>query len=82
MDRLPKLDANYVPLSPVTFLPRAAAVYGDRTSVIYGATTFTWRQTHARCLRLAAALQSLAVSRNEVVGTLLALFHPAKLPCS
>lgn len=70
MDSLPKRDGNYVPLSPVTFLPRAAAVYADRTSVICGATSFTWRQTHARCLRLAASLQALAVSKNDVVSVL------------
>ncbi|KAM3259796.1 hypothetical protein ACQJBY_051215 [Aegilops geniculata] len=70
MDSLPKRDANYVPLSPVTFLPRAAAVYADRTSLVCGGTAFTWRQTHDRCLRLAAALQALAVSRNDVVSVL------------
>uniref|UniRef100_A0A0D9XGL6 4-coumarate--CoA ligase n=1 Tax=Leersia perrieri TaxID=77586 RepID=A0A0D9XGL6_9ORYZ len=70
MDSLPKRDANYVPLSPITFLSRAASVYADRTSVVYGSTTFTWRQTHQRCCRLAAALQSLAVSKNDVVSVL------------
>uniref|UniRef100_J3N002 4-coumarate--CoA ligase n=1 Tax=Oryza brachyantha TaxID=4533 RepID=J3N002_ORYBR len=70
MDSLPKRDANYVPLSPVTFLTRAANVYADRISVVYGATSFTWRQTHRRCRRLAAALQALAVSKNDVVSVL------------
>ncbi|CAM0948498.1 unnamed protein product [Alopecurus aequalis] len=70
MDSLPKRNANYVPLSPVTFLPRAAAVYADRTSIICGGTAFTWRQTYDRCVHLAAALQSLAVDRNDVVSVL------------
>ncbi|KAI5001413.1 hypothetical protein ZWY2020_026063 [Hordeum vulgare] len=70
MDNLPKRDGNYVPLSPITFLPRAAAVYADRTSLIYGGTTFTWHQTYARCCRLVAALQVLAVSKNDVVSVL------------
>ncbi|KAM0837297.1 hypothetical protein ACQ4PT_061743 [Festuca glaucescens] len=70
MDSLPKREANYVPLSPVTFLPRAAAVYADRTSLVCGRTVFTWRQTYDRCLRLSAALQALAVSRNDVVSVL------------
>uniref|UniRef100_A0A0E0EUR9 4-coumarate--CoA ligase n=1 Tax=Oryza meridionalis TaxID=40149 RepID=A0A0E0EUR9_9ORYZ len=70
MDSLPKRDANYVPLSPITFLHRAASVYADHTSVVYGATSFTWRQTHHRCLRLAAALQALAVSKNDVVSVI------------
>ncbi|XP_037418731.1 benzoate--CoA ligase, peroxisomal-like [Triticum dicoccoides] len=70
MENLPKHDGNYVPLSPIMFLPRAAAVYADRTSLIYGGTTFTWRQTYARCCRLAAALRALAVSKNDVVSIL------------
>ncbi|CAD6240099.1 unnamed protein product [Miscanthus lutarioriparius] len=67
---LPKRDANFVPLSPITFLPRAASAYADRTSIVYGSISFTWRQTYQRCCRLAAAIQQLAVSRNDVVSVL------------
>ncbi|KAL6649139.1 hypothetical protein ACP70R_013363 [Stipagrostis hirtigluma subsp. patula] len=70
MDQLPKRPANYVPLSPVGFLPRANAVYGDRTSVIYGRVRFTWAQTYHRCRRLAAALLALGVRKNDVVSVL------------
>ncbi|CAN6314181.1 unnamed protein product [Urochloa humidicola] len=70
MDQLPKRPANYVPLSPIGFLPRANAVYGDRTSVIYGRVRFTWSQTYARCRRLASALLSLGVGRGDVVSVL------------
>jgi acyl-CoA synthetase (AMP-forming)/AMP-acid ligase II len=68
MDQLPKRAANYAPLSPVGFLPRANAVYGERTSVIYGRIRFTWRQTYQRCRRLASALMSLGVRRGDVVS--------------
>ena len=68
---LPKRDANFVPLSPITFLPRAASAYADRTSIVYGSISFTWRQTYQRCCRLAAAIQQLAVSRNDVVSDLM-----------
>uniref|UniRef100_N1R4S7 4-coumarate--CoA ligase n=1 Tax=Aegilops tauschii TaxID=37682 RepID=N1R4S7_AEGTA len=70
MEKLPKRPANYVPLSPVGFLPRAAAVYGDRTSVVYGRLRFTWSHTYERCRRLAAALLSLGVRKNDVVSVL------------
>ncbi|XP_037449717.1 benzoate--CoA ligase, peroxisomal-like [Triticum dicoccoides] len=70
MDSLPKRDANYVPLSPITFLQRAASVYADRTSLVYGNTIFTWRQTYERCCRLAAALQQLGVMKKDVVSVL------------
>ncbi|KAL6645270.1 hypothetical protein ACP70R_016878 [Stipagrostis hirtigluma subsp. patula] len=70
MEQLPKRPANYVPLSPVGFLPRANAVYGDRTSVIYGRVRFTWAQTYRRCRSLAAALLALGVRKNDVVSVL------------
>ncbi|KAJ1298956.1 hypothetical protein BS78_01G494100 [Paspalum vaginatum] len=70
MEQLPKRPANYVPLSPVGFLPRANAVYGDRTSVIYGRVRFTWSQTYHRCRRLASALLALGVRKNDVVSVL------------
>uniref|UniRef100_A0A0E0GG96 4-coumarate--CoA ligase n=1 Tax=Oryza nivara TaxID=4536 RepID=A0A0E0GG96_ORYNI len=70
MEQLPKRPANYVPLSPVGFLPRANAVYGDRTSVIYGRVRFTWSQTYARCRRLASSLLSLGVRNHDVVSVL------------
>ena len=68
MDSLLKCGANYVPLSPITFLPRAASVYADRTSIIYQNTRFTWNQTYHRCLRLSSALRSLLyIKKNDVV---------------
>ncbi|KAL5210069.1 hypothetical protein ABZP36_005692, partial [Zizania latifolia] len=66
MDQLPRRAANYVPLSPVGFLPRANAVYGDRTSVIYGRVRFTWSQTYARCRCIASSLLNLGVRKNDV----------------
>ncbi|EXC06271.1 Butyrate--CoA ligase AAE11 [Morus notabilis] len=70
MDKLPKCEANYVPLSPTNFLKRAAASYADRTSIIYEGTRFTWRQTYDRCRRLASSLRSLNVVKNNVVSVL------------
>ncbi|CAL9104314.1 unnamed protein product [Musa textilis] len=70
MDRLIKCPANHVPLTPTTFLSRAAVAYSDRPSIVYGQTRFTWKQTHERCLRLASSLRSLNVSKNDVVSVL------------
>ena len=67
MDQLLKCDANYVPLTPITFLKRANVVYANRTSVIYEGTRFTWSQTYERCCRLADSLRSLNVGKNDVV---------------
>ncbi|GAV61741.1 AMP-binding domain-containing protein/DUF4009 domain-containing protein [Cephalotus follicularis] len=70
MDRLPKCDANYVPLTPITFLKRAAVFYANRDSVIYEGTRFTWQQTYERCCRLASSLRSLNIVKNNVVSVL------------
>ncbi|RZS05602.1 hypothetical protein BHM03_00036142 [Ensete ventricosum] len=63
-----RCPANYVPLSPISFLERAALVYGDRTSVVHGSVAYTWRETRGRCLRLASALARLGVSRGDVTA--------------
>ncbi|HEY9548279.1 MAG TPA: acyl-CoA synthetase, partial [Kiloniellaceae bacterium] len=52
LDRGP---ANHIPLSPLSFLPRAAAVYPQRCAVIHGPTRYTWAEVYARCRRLASA---------------------------
>ncbi|KAL7192740.1 hypothetical protein ACSBR2_024541 [Camellia fascicularis] len=70
MEKLFKCEANYVPLTPLTFLKRAAMVYSNRTSIIYGRTRFTWLQTYERCLRLASSLRSLNIFKNNVVSVL------------
>ncbi|KAJ9172585.1 hypothetical protein P3X46_015802 [Hevea brasiliensis] len=67
---LVRCSANYVPLSPISLLERAAKVYRDRTSVIYGSVKYSWSDTYDRCLRLASALTQLGISRGDVVATL------------
>ena len=46
---LGRTAANYVPLTPLTFIERAAAVYPERLAVVHGARRFTWKETYARC---------------------------------
>ena len=67
---LDKNRANYVPLSPIAFLLRTAAVYPDRASVIHGARRYTWRQTLERCRRLASALAARGVERGDTVAVM------------
>ncbi len=69
LDRNP---ANFTALTPTSFLSWAAEVYPDRLSGIHGARQFTWRETDARCRRLASALQTLGVTRNTTVAVMLA----------
>jgi fatty-acyl-CoA synthase len=65
---LPKTPANHVPLSPVGFLAKAAAVYPERPAVVYGATRRTWAETATRCRRLASALVRAGLNPGETVA--------------
>ncbi|KAF5943182.1 hypothetical protein HYC85_020824 [Camellia sinensis] len=65
-----RCSANYVPLSPISFLLRSAIVYRDRASVVYGDIKFTWRETLERCISLASSLTHLGISRGDVVAAL------------
>ena len=69
LDRNP---ANYVPLSPLSFLPRTAAVYPERTAVIHGSLRRTWRQTYDRCRRLASALARRGIGLGDTVAVMAA----------
>jgi len=68
---LEKSSANYVPLSPVSFLERTAEVYGDLPAVVHGARRYLWRETRERTARLAAALRALGVARGTTVSVML-----------
>jgi fatty-acyl-CoA synthase len=69
---LDRNQANYAPLSPVSFLAWAAEVYPARLSGIHGARRFRWRETYDRCRRLASALRGLGINRNDTVSLMLA----------
>src|SRR5215813_12568397 len=60
--------ANYVPLSPVSFLVRAARVYGPRIAVIYGERRYTYAQLLERSRRLASALERAGVGKGDSVA--------------
>ncbi len=67
---LDKNAANFVPLSPVGFLLRSAAVYPERISVIHGERRYTWRQSLDRCRRLASALAAHGIRRGDTVAVM------------
>lgn len=68
---LTKTPANYVPLTPLSFLARAAAVYPNHTSAVYESRTFTWSETYTRCRRFASFLASRNVGRGDTVAAML-----------
>src|SRR5687768_10976933 len=68
---LGKTAANYAPLTPLSFLERAAYVYPNQISIIHGAQRFTWKQTYARCRRLASALAKRGIGVGDTVAVML-----------
>jgi fatty-acyl-CoA synthase len=68
---LDRNDANYTALTPVSFLAKAAYVFPERTAVIHGAIRRDWRETYARCRRLASALAKRGIGRGDTVAAML-----------
>jgi len=68
---LDKNEANFVQLSPVSFIERSAHVYPDRAAIIYGSRRQTWRETYARCRRLASSLAQRGISVGDTVAVML-----------
>ncbi|AVY94921.1 fatty-acyl-CoA synthase [Microvirgula sp. AG722] len=62
--------ANYVPLSPVTFLARAAQVHPDKVAVIHGERRYSWREVERRSRQLAAALAWRGIVAGDTVAVL------------
>ena len=52
---LDRNEANFAPLSPLSFIERAAEVYPQRTAIVHGSLRRTWAETYARCRQLASA---------------------------
>ncbi|KAB2904418.1 MAG: acyl-CoA synthetase [Burkholderiaceae bacterium] len=68
---LGRTPANHVPLSPLSFLERAADVHPELTALVYGELRYSWKQVRERCRRLASVLQQMGVSRGDTVSTML-----------
>ncbi|MGE0238104.1 MAG: acyl-CoA synthetase [Parvibaculaceae bacterium] len=73
---LPKTSANHQPLTPLSFLARAGAVYADHVAIIHGRQRVTYAEFYARCRRLASSLVKAGVKRGDTVSALLANTPP------
>ena len=67
LDRTP---ANFMPLSPLSFLTRSATVYPEKMAVIHGSRRWTYREFRERCQRLAGALAGWGIGRGDTVAVL------------
>src|ERR1700738_1413017 len=72
--------ANFQPLTPLTLLERAAAVFPGHTAIVHGPLRQTYAEFYARSRRLASALARRGIGRGDTVSVVLAN-TPAMLQC-
>lgn len=65
-------QANYSALTPLSFLERTAAIYPERTAIVYGDIRRTWKQTYERCRAMASSLTAQAIEPGDTVSILAA----------
>ena len=68
---LPKVEANHVALSPLTFIERSASVYPDYPAVVHGEIRRSWAETWSRCRQLASALAGRGLKPGDTVAAML-----------
>jgi fatty-acyl-CoA synthase len=73
---LDKTAANYQPLTPLTFLDRAVAVFPHHLAVVHGRLRFTYAEFYARARQLASALAAHYVGPGDTVSVMLANTPP------
>ncbi len=73
---LDKNAANYQPLTPLSYLERAAKVFPDQVAIIHGASRTTYREFWRRSLKLASALARKGIGKGETVSVMLSNTPP------
>ncbi|PWW48894.1 fatty-acyl-CoA synthase [Melaminivora alkalimesophila] len=68
---LPRTAANHAPLTPLSFIERTAEVYPERLAIVHGELRQNWRDTYARCRRLASSLRRAGIGKNHTVAAIL-----------
>jgi fatty-acyl-CoA synthase len=73
---LDKVPANYQPLTPLSFLERAAQVFPNRTAIIHGKQRIRYADFYARSRRLASALAKQGIRKGDTVAVMLSNTPP------
>src|SRR4051812_33487536 len=68
---LARNEANFAPISPLSFIERAAEVYPQRLAVIHGPLRRSWSEVYERCRRLAGALSLRDIGKGDTVAVML-----------
>jgi fatty-acyl-CoA synthase len=67
-DQLPRNPANFVALTPLSFLQRSADIYPQREALIYNKRRYNWSQLRSRCTRIASSLVARGIGKNDTVS--------------
>ena len=67
---LEKNNANFVPLTPLTFLERAKDIYPDYEALIYEDRKYTWSEIYNRCIKFASALEKIGIGKGDTVSVM------------
>ena len=67
---LDKNKANYVPLTPLSFLERAKDIYPTYEAIVYEDRKYTWNEVYKRCLKFASALEKIGIKKGDTVSFL------------
>ena len=67
---LDKNNANFVPLTPLSFLERAKDIYPNYEAVVYESRTYTWSEVYKRCIKFASALEKIGIKTGDTVSVL------------
>jgi len=69
---LDKNSANFVPLSPLSFITRVKDIYPNYDSLVYGKRSYTWLETYNRCTKFASALEKKGITKGSTVSIIAA----------
>ena len=67
---LDKNNANFVPLTPLSFLLRAKDIYPNYEAIVYENRKYTWSEVYKRCVKFASALSKIGISKGDTVSFL------------
>ena len=67
---LEKNNANFVPLTPLSFLERAKDIYPNYEALVYETRSYTWTEVYKRCIKFASALEKIGIRKGDTVSVM------------
>ena len=67
---LDKNNANFVPLTPLSFLERAKDIYPNYEALVYEDRKYTWSEIYKRCIKFASALEKIGIVKGDTVSVM------------